>query len=164
MKEIQLTKGKLALIDDDDFERVNQWKWTWMPGKNSGKNSLGYAFRNMRIEGKQTCILLHRFIMNAPKDFEVDHWDNDGLNCQKKNLRICSKGQNQHNQKARKGGSSDFKGVSFYKANGKFGAYITLNGKLKFLGYFVEETEAAKAYDKAASDLFGESAQLNFNS
>src|SRR5882724_7878623 len=107
MKEIQLTQGKIALVDDEDFERVNQFKWFLLT---SNLHDKLYAYS--RVPG-----LMHRFIMSAPTGFDVDHIDNDGLNDQKSNLRICTRSQNMMGiekiQRVGNRGKSKFKGVDF---------------------------------------------------
>ncbi len=162
MKQIPLSKGKFAIVDDEDFERANQFKWCWFSSKSAGRNSLGYACRNQRENGKKKMIFLHRFIVNAPEGFEVDHKDSDGLNCRKENLRICTGSQNLHNQLAREGGTSRFKGVTWAKRDKKWAARICFEYKRISLGHFADEVEAAKAYDEAAKKYFGEFAYLNF--
>lgn len=157
MKEIQLTQGKVAMVDDEDFQRVNLFKW------NATKYSGGwYARRGMVVNGKNTTILMHRFIMNTPKDMQTDHIDWNGLNCQKHNMRICTKQDNLKNRKTR--GKSMFHGVSFFVRGDKkyIKAAIKIDGKYKYLGLFKTETDAAKAYDKEAKEYFKEFAHLNF--
>jgi hypothetical protein len=161
MKEIQLTKGKVTFVDDKDFEWLNQWKW--QANKQTYKNITNfYAVRSgKRINGKRLGIKMHRFILNAPKGIEVDHRDTDGLNNQRYNLRLCTCQQNNMNINPYRGCSSKYKGVGWHKKNKKWQVQIALNRKSKHLGYFVSETEAALAYNFAATKLFGEFARLN---
>jgi hypothetical protein len=106
VREIPLSKGFVALVDDDDFERVNRHKWSYVTG--TGK-STGYARRVITVDGVQYNVLLHRFILGAPDGIEIDHCDRDGLNNQKSNLRFASRRQNNWNsepkQIARRGKS-----------------------------------------------------------
>ena len=89
--------------------------------------------------------------------------DGDGLNNQKANLRICTRSQNKMNGKSYKNSSSKYKGIWWVKKNKKWRVRIRLNNKTIHLGYFKDETEAAKAYDSKAKELFGEFARLNFS-
>jgi hypothetical protein len=171
MKEIPLTQGKVALVDDEDYEWLNQWKWFAFKG-----HKTYYARRAIYIHGKQKMLHLHRIIMNTPDDMQVDHIDHNGLNNQKSNLRNCDFLQNRQNSSAR--GKSEYLGVSIKKKistykniNGEIKKYyypnmfvsqITVNKRRTHLGYFNDKIEAAKAYDKAAKEYFGEFANLNF--
>ena len=104
MKEIKLTQGLVALVDDGDFEWLNRWKW--YAQKNKKKY---YASRNTWDKGKHNHISMHRLIVNVAPHEQVDHIDNDGLNNTRKNLRICNNSQNHANIEKNKGGG--FKGV-----------------------------------------------------
>lgn len=153
-KKIALTQGKFALVDNKDFKRVNQFKWYI-----SGNGSRCYALRSLPRNGnKKPCISMHRFILDAPKNSEVDHRDNDGLNNTRANIRFCSRAQNLQNRQII-WGSSQYKGVS--KLRGKWQATICLNKKLKYLGLFASEREAARTYNGVAKKCFGEFAFIN---
>lgn len=161
MKEIKLTQGYVALVDDEDYEYLNQWKWQVLK-----KKYTQYAFRKkQRNQAKQT-LLMHRVIMGLSGNNQVDHIDHNGLNNQKYNLRICTNGQNQMNKRAY--GKSKYLGVYFNYRKGKnkttkhIISNITLNKKNVYLGTFKTEEEAAKAYDIAASLHHKEFANLNF--
>lgn len=167
MKEIPLTQGKVALVDDEDYERVSRYKWFALK---SGKRF--YAARaeilRTRKEVKKTglprqkFILMHRFIMNPPDGMDVDHQNHDTVDNQKENLRICTRGQNNMNQLPERGGGSQFKGVTWDKRRWKWAAQLKYNGKHVFGGYFNDESKAARAYDVKAKELFGEYAKINF--
>jgi len=157
MKEIQLTQGKVAFVDDD-YESLSKHKWC------ADKGSYAfYAVRNCRctLGGKRHSVRMHRQLMGTPLGMETDHQDGNGLNNQRYNLRVCTKAENQYNQRCRTG-SNKFKGVSWYKQTNKWQAQIMIEGKNVSLGYFDSEIEAAKKYDEAALRLFGEFAFLNF--
>jgi hypothetical protein len=157
MKEIKLTRGKVAIVDDDMFEILSKNKWCYRPGRHTG-----YA---QRRNGKTT-LQMHRFIMGiSDPRIWVDHKDGNGLNNQRSNLRIATASQNNsHLTKKRKDNSSGFVGVSWNNQKKKWVAQLQISGKGKHLGYFDDPIEAAKAYDKKAVELFGEfHGQLNFN-
>ena len=114
-------------------------------------------YAKVSIENKS--FLLHRYIMGVtdPKIF-VDHKDGNGLNNQRSNLRICNRNQNGFNRGSDKNTSSKHKGICWYKITSKWVARI--NGK--HLGYFKSEESAAREYDKAAIEIHGDFAKLNF--
>ena len=156
MKTITLTQGKVALVDEEDFERANQFNWYAA----KAKSGLWYARRNITVgKGKQKTQRLHQFLM--PDISQIDHKDGDGLNCQRKNLRPATSVQNQANQKKQTGRSSKFKGVNFHKVTGLWQANICKHQRQIYLGVFQTEEQAAQAYDRKAVELFGEFAKLN---
>jgi len=158
MKEVSLTQGYVALVDDEDYARVSAYKWRVMPQDNAT-----YALRTTsKAEGRESQ-LLHRFILGLPngKFPEVDHEDHDGLNCQRLNLRVCNRTQNNGNTR-KSSGTSQFKGVYWHKGNKRWAAAIKKECRNIHLGSFIDEVEAAKAYDKAAIEYFGKFAFTNF--
>ena len=165
---IALTQGKVTQIDDE-FAFLDQYKWFAQKDIHT-KNIQYYAIRkSARSNGIQSAILLHRVIMEIKlcrpllKSEEIDHINHDGLKNTLDNLRIVIKSQNQMNSKKQNVyTSSQFKGVTWDKNTFKWQAQIKKDGKLRYLGRFVIETTAARAYDTAAKLYFGEYAQLNF--
>jgi len=105
---------------------------------------------------------MHRFILNAPRHKLVDHIDGNGLNNRKANLRLCNHSQNAWNRRPNSGCHSKYKGVYWNKDKKKWHATISKSYKRIHLGYFDNEIEAARAYDKKAKEFFGEFAYLNF--
>jgi len=156
MKEIKLTRGFVAQVDDEDYEYLNQFHWYPQKGHNTY-----YAKRKIFHNGTQDTILMHRDIMNTPKDMEVDHRDHDGLNNQKSNLRNCTHRQNQINKIVIS--SSPYRGVTWVlkRKKWKIKARIKVYGRGIHLGYFRTEEMAALAYNEAAKKYFGEFAVLN---
>jgi hypothetical protein len=160
VKEIKLSqtgknKGKyVALVDDWNYEWLNQWKWTAL--KNEKRY---YVQRNIRINDRHTVLKMHRLIMNTPDYLEVDHIDGNGLNCQEYNMRNCTHRENTINRKP--SGRSKYLGVTINKG-GYILAQIKEYGKVYNLGSFKTEELAALAYDKAAKKIHGEFANLNF--
>ncbi len=156
MKEIPLTQGEFALVDDDMYEDLIRFKWQCTIRK--------YAATRIRINGKRVYLSMHRYVMGLkPYDpLQIDHRDRNGLNNQRSNLRISTQSQNNMNKcKAKKEKSSKFKGVTLNKEDKQWTAYIVKNKKQQHLGYFNTEIEAALAYNKKAQKLFGEFACLN---
>lgn len=153
MKEIELTQGKVALVDDDDFERLNQIRWY----ANKHANTF-YAVGYIKVNKKAISVLMHWLVMGGKG---IDHIDHNGLNNQKSNLRFCTVSENGMNQQKQKNRSSIYKGVYFNKLSKKWGAYININRKNIYLGSFTDEIQAAKAYNQKAIELFREFANLN---
>lgn len=144
-KEIPLTKGLVALVDDADFETVNQFKWHTVTYKRNH-----YAQREIRINGRRTTLHLHTALMQPPHGFQVDHINGNGLDNRRCNMRIVSNQQNSFNHTKKKlGCTSQYRGVFWATRNGRWLARITINGKGKHLGSFDCEEEAARAYDAA---------------
>lgn len=165
MKEIKLTQGKVALVDDADFDWLNQWKWFVLKDKYTY-----YARRNLPagINGKRSSILMHRLILGVT-DFqiEVDHKDHNGLNNQRNNLRQASKSENLANQVSHRETSSKYLGVSLVKSKYKDRIYFTWRAQIakdgvKFhLGCYKTEIEVALAFNNGAKKIHGEFACLN---
>lgn len=161
MIEVQLTKNKVALIDDEDGPRVLPFKWTSLHIRRKGAD-IWYARRNIRPKGQpQRAEYLHRVILNAPSDKQVDHKNGDGLDCRRNNLRLATSSNNQHNRARRHSSNSGFKGVEIARS-GRAIARICCRYKRMVLGTFNTPEEAARAYDAKAKELFGEFARLNF--
>ena len=159
MKQIPLTQGQFALVDDTDYDWLNQWKWCV-----TGIEEAFYAIRNSpKIEGKSHQIFMHRVILGLEyKDGQQgDHTNHNTLDNRRANLRICTQQQNQMNQKLQKNKTSRFKGVCWDKQHKKWKAGIKVKKELKNLGRFNTEEDAATAYNKAAKKYFGEFAFLN---
>ncbi len=152
-KQILLTQDRYALVDDEDFEVLNKYKWSY---SSAGK---GYV---QRYPG----ILMHRVVLNAQKNEEIDHKNGDGLDNRKLNLRKCTHAQNLRNRRRQKNNTSGYIGVSLQRKRGKkwakWKAQIHFNQKTITLGFFSFKEEAARKYDEAAKIYFGEFAQLNF--
>lgn len=156
MLEILLTQGLVALVDDADFHRLSIYKWFAVRGHNTF-----YAVRN-RASPKRGLICMHHEVVGKPvHGFQTDHIDGNGLNNQRVNLREATAGQNQMNQRVTVG-SSMYKGVSWHSTGKKWRARIHTNGRDEYLGFFSSEEDAARVYDSAASNYFGEFARLNF--
>lgn len=153
-RTLQLTRGQNTLIDEDDFEMVAHLRWNL---QRHGR--IYYARRLERLpSGKMKAVPMHRLIMNAPHDRDVDHRNGDGLDNRRENLRIATTQQNMRNTRKHRG-ASKFKGV--YRNKHRWRSSLCINGKAINLGCFETEREAAHAYDKAAREHFGEFARTN---
>jgi hypothetical protein len=157
MKEIQLTQGKVALVDDEDFEYLKQFKWY----ANNLKGKF-YAVRSEWINKEyKGCLLMHRVIMNPTKGLVVDHINGDTLNNQKNNLRNCTHADNIKNQKLSISNKTGFRGVSWHKNNKVYESRIRSNNISYHIGSFNNPIDAAKAYNECAIKFHGEFANLN---
>ena len=127
----------------------------------------GYLYVNLYKDGEMSNKRIHRlvaeaFILNLTNLPCVDHKDRNSLNNHLSNLRWCTRKENQQNMSKRKNTSSVFKGVYFNKKANRWRARIKHNGHQIHLGYFTDESEAGRAYDRKASEIFREFAVLNF--
>lgn len=148
MKEIQLTQGRVATVDDADYDALAVRSWCY---------SGGYAWAKINRK-KQS---MHRFLMDDPKGMDIDHVNGNGCDNRRCNMRLATRAENnmnRHTSNRKFPTSSKFTGVRWHKRDQRW--YVAL-GK-QHLGCFVSETEAAEAYDFAASEQYGEFAVLNF--
>ncbi len=150
---IPLTRGLFALVDAEDYAQLSRFQWFAEGGPRTY-----YAVR--KENGKS--IKMHRQILNAPDNLVVDHIDHNGLNNRKSNLRLATFTQNCQNQRRISHGTSKYKGVHWNKRLKKWAAQITCDKKTHHLGYFTNEIDAAKAYDRAAKKYHREFAVPNF--
>lgn len=150
--------GGTVKIDKSDLLLVSPYKWH--------VNSTGYAVCNIYTgmkEGKQTSktLLMHRVLLAAPKGMEVDHINENKLDNRRKNIRICTKSQNSLNKGLSQRNTSGFIGVSLFRQTNRYSSSVTVSGRKKHLGYYKTAVEAARIYDKAAKQFYGEFARLN---
>jgi len=154
MKTIALTREKVTIVDEEDFEELNKYKWHARIQTYTG------AFRAKRRENKKE-IDMAREIMNCPPGLEVDHINGDLLDNRKCNLRICTHGENMRNRRLQRNNTSGYRGVHYFKRDGRYVAYIYLNGRKIHIGSYKTDIDAAMAYNAHARDLHGEFARLN---
>lgn len=152
-KAIPISGGKVALVDDSDYEYLSKFWWTV-------RNICGRSYAHRRVS-KSRLIYMHRVIMGLDHGGIVDHINGDGLDNRRGNLRIVTQRQNVINRRKTNGKTSKYKGVHWFKTRNKWRASITSNYKEKHLGYFTNEIDAAMAYDAAAKRIFGEYARTN---
>jgi hypothetical protein len=153
--EVPLIHGKTMLIDSEDYEKFKHLSMYPVT-----RHDLWYVQVSYARSKKQP---IHRLILDAPKGTQVDHINGNGLDNRRCNLRIATHGQNQMNRRKQlKKSTSKYKGVSLNKKDGKWFAEIDYNGIHYHIGSFIDEVDAAKAYDEKARELFGEFARPNF--
>lgn len=151
MKKISLSQGKSAIVDDQDFEWLNNYTWCFQHG---------YAKRNIYINGsyskkspKYKVIWMHRLINKTPKGFDTDHIDRNKLNNQRNNLRTVTRSQNKLNVGLSKKNTSGYLGVYFSKVESKWKAQINWNGKRYSLGTFDNKKEAIRCRANAYNNF-----------
>lgn len=159
MKEIKLTQGQVAVVDDADFDWLNQWKWY---AHKHPRGRCFYAIRNTYKDAKHQTIKMHRLILGItdPKVL-CDHKDGDGLNNQRSNLRPCTITENNRNIAPKRCGFSQYKGVTHIKKTGKWKVRIHYDSKDRHIGHYDTAEEAAIAYNEAATRHHGEFAYIN---
>jgi hypothetical protein len=152
-KRIPLTQGQFAIVDDENYEFLNQWKWyaLWKKGTKSF-----YAARNSKLdsENKRIKIYMAIVIMKPENGIEVDHKNHNTLDNRKINLRNATRSQNVINEKRKISMKTGFRGVDLMGK--KYRAKIMLNYKCFYLGTYTTPYEASLAYIKAAEILHGE--------
>jgi hypothetical protein len=152
MKEIKLSKGLSAQVDDEDFDWLNQWKWS---ATKSGKHY--YAYRNIYVKSKYIRrVSMHRLIMGDVDGLYVDHIDGNGINNQRNNLRNVTGQQNCYNWHKESGEYVGVRSIGNY-----WGAFISIGGNRTYIGRYRTKNEAAVAYNDAAIATRGQYASIN---
>jgi hypothetical protein len=166
MKLINLTRGYSAMVDDGDYESLKDFKWQSAIRKRRDGSVCIYAKRAYAVplnEGgyKIFTVFMHRQITGAPSGKQVDHWDGDGLNNRRINLRIATSSQQQANKTGKTNGITRFKGVRVSRSNRSWVASITVNGVYRHIGTFRKDYNAATAYNFVAYEAWGDFALMN---
>lgn len=149
--KIALTRDKFALVDEEDYKILSQWKWKYMTNNSAARHV--WDKENKRYYH----VYMHRLIVDAPTSKVVDHINGDRLDNRRSNLRVCTQSQNLMNQKIRQDSESRLKGVYWHKQNNRW--YARFRGKS--LGSFDTKEEAADNYNKMAIKEYGAYARLN---
>lgn len=152
LKQVPLSKGKVAIVSEEDYALVSQYKWHVTPQ--------GYAATTQGGRKNKRTILMHRLITDASEKW-VDHENGDKLDNRRSNLRVCESRQNQGNRKINANNTSGYKGVSFDRARGVWVAKIQIEGKTKYVGSSPDKHEAARLYNEKAIEVFGDFAKIN---
>lgn len=155
-RKIELTQGKFALVDLEDYKILSQRKWRY--------HSAGYAVGGgnyYKKDRKIPNIYMHREILQVTGGVQVDHINGNRLDNRKSNLRICTQSQNKMNTKKNSRNKSGYKGVAWHKSSRTYQAYINFSKKFICLGYFHDPKKAAIVYNTAAKKYFGDFAKLN---
>lgn len=165
METLQLSQGYVAVVDDEDFERVAAFKWhACVQRRRDGSIRMVYARRTQCSPGGgRTKQYLHRVILGLTDPrVKVDHRSHDGLDNRRENLRICTNAENRWNSRKPCGAlTSQYKGVHLNKRKNKWYASMTIKNRQLYLGYFDIESDAAAAYDSAAREYYGDFALTN---
>lgn len=148
------------MVDDEDYERVSEITWFIHKAGNSLYAAHDFRVRSPRGGRHGKVVLLHRFLL--PGSRYVHHRDGNGLNNQKSNLLSCTQQQNLSGFQLKRGTTSKYRGVCHPAGRRKWTAAITIGYKRIYLGTFDSETDAARAYDAAARERFGDFAAPNF--
>jgi hypothetical protein len=156
MKKIQLTKGKHALVDNDDYAWLSRHKW-------HTKIAPLTHYARSRVNGKM--VLMHRHILGVTEaSIIIDHINGDGFDNRRSNLRIATRSQNAQNSRKRRGSLSTTRGVFVHKdtrRERRYGVRLVVNRRVIFGGYYKTEAEAGSAYNKLALKHYGRGARLN---
>ena len=161
---IPLTRDKVAIIDADSLPIIAGYRWyAAKPKAHHGNRRTWYAQAIARVDGKSTTVLMHRLIIGAEKGEKVDHKNGNGLDNRRDNLRLATSSQNTANTPPPATNTSGYKGVHFHRRNKTWEASVVFEGARRHLGKFESPEDAARAYDAAAIEIWGEYAWTNFD-
>jgi len=155
MKELQVSNG-ITLVDDDVFEWASKFHWCI-----SSKGDVQRSGSPDLVTKKRKTMILHRLVNKTPVDLHTDHINGNRQDNRRCNLRTVTRQQNHQNSRPQKGRSSKYKGVGWDCQAKKWKAYIKIGDKLKNLGRYKSQIRAARVYNRAALENFGEYAWLN---
>lgn len=147
MKYIKLTQNKKAIVDDKDYPILSQYKWL-------AHKTYGGIFYVEKKLSKNKMISMHRFLLKPRKNQEIDHINRNGLDNRRKNLRICTRGENLSNRGLFKNNTSGYTGIYRSKNKKKWNSYIGFNNKNIYLGAFKTKKLASEAYLKKKKELW----------
>ncbi len=146
MKEIELSQGEVAIVDDADYPLVADFKWCYRAERDGRQ---GYAVRHKKIDGKPKMCYLHREIMPAPPGHEVIFLNHDRLDCRRENLKVMTKQEARQHHRVRRDSKSGVKGVRCNLDTGMWSAYVCRNGRYHSVGTYYTREAAREAYEAA---------------
>lgn len=149
MKNLLLSNGYYAVVDDEDYDWLKQWTW------HAATNKYAARCRRKKEPARNYQTLMHRLITKCPKNRQVDHINGNRLDNRRKNLRIIKIEENGFNRGINKNNTSGYRGVYWNTICKKWGAQIMLNRKNHYLGLFTNPIDASQAYESTARKLFG---------
>jgi hypothetical protein len=146
MREIPLSQGRVAIVDDQDYPLLSEFRWCYRAERNG---NLGYAVRHTRADGKDRLCYLHRQIMQPGEGQEVIFFNHDRLDCRRENLRVVSKEEARRHHRVRSDSKSGVKGVRYNPENDSWSAYVYRNGHAYHVGTYFTPEQASAAYEDA---------------
>lgn len=158
MKYIPLTQNQHAIVDDSDYDWLSQWKWYAFK---DGQTFYALRTASRKAPGVRKKIRMHRIIIDAPNDMEVDHLNGDGLDNQRNNLRLATRSENGRNMRPQNA-KSGYKGVYKNPIGKTWIAQAHKGNKKHYAGCYLNPVVAALAYDLLAFRIFGSYARPNF--
>jgi hypothetical protein len=159
-KEIKLTQGQIAIVDNEDYDRVKGY--TWFANNWTGSSKLLSAKTWVEKGGKRHLVSLHRFLLNLPSNSSVLFRNDNPLDCRRSNMEIVTPKDACRTGRLKRNNTSGYKGVTWSTQKGRWRAFIKVDRRQIHLGFFDDPVEAAHAYDDAARKYFGKFARLNF--
>ena len=156
-KLIHLTRGYVAVVDDDWYEMVSLVKWTAMV---SPKGQV-YAFRYPQTSRRRRCEFMHKVILGIREGQLGDHTNGNTLDNRECNLRIATPEENSRNACAKRSKAGKYRGAMWCKRSNRWLVRVPINGRIKQLGSYGTEEEAAARYNEFALAAYGEFARIN---
>src|ERR1700722_521583 len=145
MRAIQLSQDRLAIVDDEDYPLLSEFRWCYRAERNGRQ---GYAVRHCKVDGKDRLCYLHRQILPAPPDHEVIFLNHDRLDCRRENLKVVTKQEARQHHRVRSDSKSGTKGVRLNDDGRSWSAYTYRNGHCYHLGTFGAKEQAVAAYKR----------------
>lgn len=153
MREIPLTRGMVAFVDDEDYEYLNQFKWNAHKCNRSNKNYYALRHLSRKVDPKRKIVSMHAMIMGTKEGYEIDHINGNCLDNRRENLRFATHRQNGQNRHEAK--TSKYPGVNWHKKSQKWKAEAQINGKNQYIGLFTSEEAAFEAYVNTLKEYIG---------
>jgi hypothetical protein len=146
MQTIPLSQGQGALVDDDAYPLLSDFRWSYRAERDGRQ---GYAVRHHKVNGKDRLLYLHRHLMQPGPGQEVVFLNHDSLDCRRENLRVVSKGEARQHHRVRRDSKSGIKGVRYNNASDTWSTFVYRNGLCQHVGTFYSQEQAVQAYEQA---------------